>query len=160
MPFINGQTGYLGELLDVFTGDAGAASGDFLTFDGHDWTQSRVPSYLGEILDVTTGNGASSGEYLRFNGHDWEPYDASSIDNLAERVFNLELEQALRPTNADVSAAMSSLSNRFNNLNASDSAQTETLNKLVQGFASIKKSLNDLNNLYTAHTGVSGAHDL
>lgn len=160
MPFTNGQTGYIGELLDVFTG-GGATTGQFLMFDGHDWTQSNTqPFLLGDSLDVTTGGGAKSGEYLKWNGQQWVPSDTSSFNNLSERVFNLEIEQALRPTNQDINIAVGSVSARFNTLKASNDAQQDTIDLLVRGFASIKKSFNDLDNLFATHTGVSGAHNL
>jgi len=120
-----------------------------------------VTGYLGELLDVSTGDGASSGDFLYFDGHDWIPQTAdAAITNLANRVTNLEIYQSVLPTQTDLSNFTQSIMSRFNVLDSSNDSQETTLGKLVQGFASIKKTLNDLETVFIAHTGVSGAHDL
>jgi hypothetical protein len=126
MPFINGQTGYLGELLDVNTGD-GATSGQFLFYDGDEW----VPNTADE-----------------------------AISNLSTRVLNLEIQQSVLPTQTDISNFTQSIMSRFNILDSSNDSQQDTIDKLVQGFSSLKKTINDLETAFIAHTGVSGAHDL
>ena len=114
---------------------------------------------LGEILDVSIDN-AVSGDNLQYDGTGWVPVSLADYDDIALRVFNLELQQSVLPTNNDLSILSQSLTSRFNMLDTSDTQQDSTIDKLVQGFASLKKTINDLDNLFVAHTGLSGAHDL
>lgn len=114
---------------------------------------------LGEITDVSISN-AISGDNLQYDGTGWVPVSQADLGSLALRVFNLELEQASLPTNNDLSILSQSLTSRFNVLTTNDGTQDSTIGKLVQGFASIKKTLNDLDGLFVAHTGISGAHAL
>jgi hypothetical protein len=113
--------------------------------------------YLGDLNDVSV-LGAVSGDVLTYDGTGWFPDTPPDWNNLATRVLNLEIQQATLPSTTDINNLSQLVTSRFNTVTTSNDQQDETIDLLAQGFASIKKSLNDLDALFIGHTGLSGAH--
>jgi hypothetical protein len=141
------------DLSDI-TISSGVTSGDVMTYDGNEWVNIPVIS-----IDVT--DGLVRGDYLV-----WDPTvgafrntgDLPEISDLETRVLRLEVQQTLLATREDISNLGQTVMTKFNTISASDDTQEEKLDILIAGFTSLKNSINDLETLFYAHTGLSGAH--
>jgi uncharacterized coiled-coil protein SlyX len=82
-----------------------------------------------------------------------------SLTGLDDRLSALELRQLSLPTRTDISILSSTITSQWNSISNSDSGQSEKLDLLTAGFASLQATIFTLQQGLIAHTGSTGLHN-
>jgi uncharacterized coiled-coil protein SlyX len=83
---------------------------------------------------------------------------AISLSGLDTRLVSLETRQLGLPTQADLNSLSSTITSQWNSISNSDNTQSEKLDLLVAGFASLQSTIFTLQAGFDLHTGNTGIH--
>jgi uncharacterized coiled-coil protein SlyX len=81
-----------------------------------------------------------------------------TLSGLDDRLTALETRQLSLPTKADLSTLSSTITSQWNSISTSDTSQSEKLDLLVAGFASLQSTIFTLEEGLALHTGNTGIH--